>query len=67
MLGLGRKNLVKVAVDKNCRMDMNTLRNHLQVKKKGCAFLYDFLINDFQEKSFPKVTQIPDNINFGMD
>jgi len=30
MLGLGRRNLVKVSVDRNCRMDMQQLRGHLQ-------------------------------------
>ena len=31
ILGMGRRNLVKVSVDEHCRMDLNTLEAHLQV------------------------------------
>ena len=31
MLGMGRKNLVKVAVDRDCRMDIKQLKDKLEV------------------------------------
>ena len=35
ILGLGRRNLVKVTVDKFCRINLNKLEAHLQVRVQG--------------------------------